>query len=176
MTLCQICFWLAPHWTRSRMLCYHGPIFQRPRGRRAQREFTRAACQWVSERLSLCVCGWPRVWVMSVVVTISVSVRANVSLSSEIRDVIGFWASLRKKTSKGAASANKTQIWRTTENLSGLPMLPTSATKRDEQVTYTAQHRCLFCAWLLLCFAHYYGLCVLYARSSKSWHPNSIAV
>lgn len=135
MTLCQICFWLAPRWTRSRMLCYHGPIFQRPRGRRAQREFTRAACQWVSERLSLCVCGWPRVWGMSVVVTISVSVRANVSLSSEIRDVIGFWASLRKKNSKGAASANKTQIWRTTENLSGLPMLPTNA---DEQVTYTA--------------------------------------
>lgn len=93
-----------------------------------EREFTRAECQWV------CVCGWPRVWGMSVVVTISVSVsvRANVSLSSEIRDVIGFWASLRKKTSKGAASANKTQIWKTSELLSRLPMLPTNATQRNE--------------------------------------------
>lgn len=127
MTLCQICFWLA-RWTRTRILCYHGPIFQRPRRRRAQGERESLLVQYVSGW----VCGWPRVWGMSVVVTISVSVRANVSLSSEIRDVIGFWASLRKKTSKGAASANKTQIWRTSELLSRLPMLPTNATKRHE--------------------------------------------
>lgn len=37
-----------------------------------------------------------------------------------------------EKTSKGAASANKTQIWRTSELLSGLPMLPTNATQRHE--------------------------------------------
>lgn len=68
MTLCQICFWLA-RWTRTRILCYHGPIFQRPRRRRAQRERERVyscsmlvgvcvggrvcgACQWLSPSAS----------------------------------------------------------------------------------------------------------------------------
>lgn len=83
-----------------------------------------------------------------------------------------------EKNSKGAASADKTQIWRTSENSSRLPMLPTNATHRnttrpDELVPYTAQHRhshlhpTVCCARLLLCFAHYYGLCVLYARGGK---------
>lgn len=92
MTLCQICFWLALDRPTS-----SDPLYQRstkthlpkaPAGN-VYRELARCVFQWVGGCVS-------RVWVMSVVVTISVSVRASLSLSSGIRDVIGFWE--EKKT------------------------------------------------------------------------------
>lgn len=103
MTLCQICFWLALDRPTS-----SDPLYQRstkthlpkaPAGN-VYRELARCVFQWVGGCVS-------RVWVMSVVVTISVSVRASLSLSSGIRDVIGFW-----EEKKNAAKAPHPQTKR----------------------------------------------------------------
>lgn len=187
MTLCQICFWLArrrPHWTHSDPLLPRTHLPKPPQATCTESLLVLYVSGW--ESVYVCVCGWPRVWGMSVVVTISVSVRANVSFSSEIRDVIGFWASLWKKTPKAPHPQTKHKFGERRKTRQGCQCCPPTQrteTRRDEMSWYRTRHSTGTVTYTqpFVVPGYYFVLHIITdyvccTPAAESWHPNPIAV